>query len=360
MIKDLSTSLKSTLYERVSAPILGTYTLTWVLYNWVGVALLAFGSESVEVRIANFNLYLNSEDGFRFEYFYIPFIITIVTTVLSPFIQFVIYSWKERCKSWSLKLKEKFDSQLCLTLDQSTKLRNELTERFTHYEKELEYQHKLSAKEKANLESDLKKERKLLKTIETDRDQLKKDVSELRSVAEEKYQEQRKLLEAALEERDEAREEVTQRIIENDSKYEEYEKNLSLLGETKDELRKNLQQAEIVRSAFRDFNDQIDINSLIKSLNILNDWIVSGGSSSAEFLNTLIIHKFSFSHSYDFADEFFDRVISPRIKLFSSEELNFLKIVWESNDQIYDRRNALKDLDYIEVNTILDTKSWRR
>ncbi len=52
MIKELLPSLKSHLDERMANPILGTFSLSWIIMNWKAFLFLAFSDKEIEQKIS--------------------------------------------------------------------------------------------------------------------------------------------------------------------------------------------------------------------------------------------------------------------------------------------------------------------
>lgn len=179
MIKELPKEIKAALYERVKAPVIGAFIISWCLYNWQEVIVFIFGNEPLEVRVSNFNDYLFSTSDLSFgpvkpdfqeSLFLYPLFFAILFFLLLPLIELLAYTYKERVKTEALKIKERFDRQLRLDLDQSNLIRDQLGKKFEHLEKQASDQSKtISALENSVLEKDKlinDKEEKFLEVIQ--------------------------------------------------------------------------------------------------------------------------------------------------------------------------------------------------
>ena len=164
MIKELPKEIKAALYERVKAPVIGAFIISWCLYNWQAVIVFIFGNDPLEVRVSNFHDYLFSTSDLSFgpvkpdfqeSLFLWPLFFAILFFLLLPLIELLAYTYKERVKTEALKIKEKFDRQLRLDLDQSNLIRDQLSRKFEHLEKQASDQSKtISALENSVLEKD--------------------------------------------------------------------------------------------------------------------------------------------------------------------------------------------------------------
>ena len=164
MIKELPKEIKAALYERVKAPVIGAFMISWCLYNWQAVIVFIFGNEPLEVRVSNFHDYLFSTSDLSFgplkpdfqeSLFLYPLLFAILFFLLLPLIELLAYTYKERVKTEALKIKEKYDRQLRLDLDQSNLIRDQLSKKFEHLDKQASDQSKtISALENSVLKKD--------------------------------------------------------------------------------------------------------------------------------------------------------------------------------------------------------------
>ena len=173
MIKDLSKELKAALYQRVNAPIIGTYTIIWCLYNWQGLIPLFFGSKPVEDRVSAFHMFMRSvptdealDPSFRYEVLLMPALLTFIATVLSPLAQSFVFYYKERIKHYALEKKQGFDGQLRLTLPQSDALRNDLKTRHESYEEHISQLNSQHKKQTNNFQLEIDEKRKLVSNLQ--------------------------------------------------------------------------------------------------------------------------------------------------------------------------------------------------
>lgn len=78
-LKEIYLSINKTSGERIKSPFYGVYFFTWLAFNWESVAIFTFSDMKMENRVS----FINS--GYPFTFF-MPLIISIILTVLLPFI----------------------------------------------------------------------------------------------------------------------------------------------------------------------------------------------------------------------------------------------------------------------------------
>lgn len=92
---DVSESLKETIKTRLSNPLWGYITLSWLGFNWQNIATLFMGTEPV-----NFRIYaITSQDDFYLHYLIVPIIVGFLLTLIYPYLQLIItiiHSWVRR------------------------------------------------------------------------------------------------------------------------------------------------------------------------------------------------------------------------------------------------------------------------
>lgn len=122
MFDELSKSLKSVLYERVSSPLLGSIAFFWISFNWKPVLYFLLSEDSVENRILHISKnYASFDVNVLF-----PVVLGGVLSVIYPIISFVPFWISEKIKHAQRNIKQKFSLSQLLTLEQSISLRKEL------------------------------------------------------------------------------------------------------------------------------------------------------------------------------------------------------------------------------------------
>lgn len=347
MIKDLSTSIKAALYEKVKAPILGTYTLSWLVYNWKGIIPFIFGGGvnglSLNDRINNFDQYLHSDSlysslagpstllGVRAEIFIIPALFTLITIFILPVAQNIVFRHNEKFKAKSLKFKEENDSGLRLTIEQSREIRKELA---SYYETSEMHKEHIIARHTLNYES-LKEEKNVIEASMTmekvRRVELEKQLEELQEGSNKLYEKNMKLIASeskALKELSDSRSDIE-----------------NLRREVEQYVQGNIISEVLERQIFR----IIRVRSINEIDNLYSSLVtVSESDSWQSALNNIIVMKYIQVESFDEADGFFRKLIAPRLSTYSRYSLNLLKDIWKLNDFINKRPKSPIDLGKID------------
>lgn len=145
---DIVTNVQSTLYERVSDPLLRSFTTFFLGFNWKPIAILVFGESPVSERIKDvaqsywFPLAPVPKVGIEgvlliqwFDFFYslsrtflLPFLASLAWVWFWPKIQrfFVVYSEKQKTQTINAKKKE--EGKRLLDVDEARHLRSQIKE----------------------------------------------------------------------------------------------------------------------------------------------------------------------------------------------------------------------------------------
>lgn len=100
MFQALTTSMKATLYERTSSPIFSSFIISWLICNF-RIVILFFSSLEPRYKIYEIELVISKDilnipfiDSFDIPYFHmfiIPFTISLLYTLVLPFIETELY-----------------------------------------------------------------------------------------------------------------------------------------------------------------------------------------------------------------------------------------------------------------------------
>lgn len=119
--EELSTTVKATLYERVSSPLLGTFLFAWVVFNWKAILLLTFSDSSMFSRLIVIEAnYVNLWDNL-----YWPLIYASIFTLIYPVVSVVPFLIWEFFASIKVKARRRITSTETLTIAQSIAMKNE-------------------------------------------------------------------------------------------------------------------------------------------------------------------------------------------------------------------------------------------
>jgi hypothetical protein len=127
MFQELSTSLKASLYERVSSPLVGSIVFSWVAFNWKGLAYLLLSDARIEDKIDFFSAnYSNVDTNILY-----PFLSGTTIAVFYPIIAYIPFWIWEQIRSAQRNLKKRLSLSELLSVEQSLQLRNELAQKDT-------------------------------------------------------------------------------------------------------------------------------------------------------------------------------------------------------------------------------------
>lgn len=336
MIKEITNSIRATLYQRISSPLYGTYICSWSIYNWELVLPLIFGTKKFDDKIIDFKLGLSPEaTGFEYHTVIVPLIITAVLLAIQPLLQRFIFIYTEWNKSEGLKKRDQYSKETMLTLDQSNELRASVQkiqqfhqEVLKNKEEEIsEYKRQLDSKDQSinsvnnnnlaliNENSRLESEKSELSVNLV---AVKGELSDLES----KYKRLGKLLSKSRV----AKRNVIGRIYSN-----EWYVNQIVINELPQLIALNDKTSNSQRVTYLKNMQNVSDNP---------DWIYA--------CNEVSIYGFSQVWSFDMADRYFSEVIQPNLKGFGDEQIRHLIRVMEGNGQIRDRNRAKADMKVVK------------
>ena len=124
MIKDLSQSIKATLYERISSPFFGIFVLSWLVFNWRVPYVLILGDGNIYTRLNFVQYHYIANHHLLFWY---PLALSIIVLLSYPILALAPFSYWLFFTSLRTKIKQKIEGKALLTIEQSNKLREELS-----------------------------------------------------------------------------------------------------------------------------------------------------------------------------------------------------------------------------------------
>jgi len=133
MLKDVYNSIKLSIIERTTSPVVGVFASSWLAFNWKVVAYIFWGGDlPLKVRVSEYIEPLLTEQTTFLWWFSIPehlhgpiwftFIFSFLYPVASiaPF-----YVW-QKADSWKQYIRNRHEGQQLLSVEQSNKLRREM------------------------------------------------------------------------------------------------------------------------------------------------------------------------------------------------------------------------------------------
>lgn len=85
-IKELFSASKDIIIERIKSPLLSSFSVAWLFFNWKIVLLLLFSDKSVEEKIKEIDQITSIYNGLWF-----PGLIAVFYTVVYPYINYRIF-----------------------------------------------------------------------------------------------------------------------------------------------------------------------------------------------------------------------------------------------------------------------------
>lgn len=123
MIEDLVKSFKASMYDRVSDPFMGSFILSGCLWNWKPIFTLVSSKLPVEQRILNVQSLYFPDIYADLIALVIPLGFSLFYTFGYPFIKLGIIKFNSWITRWIRNIKEAYENDIRLTIEQSQKLR---------------------------------------------------------------------------------------------------------------------------------------------------------------------------------------------------------------------------------------------
>ncbi|HHQ4736357.1 hypothetical protein [Aeromonas veronii] len=125
MFKELSKSLKASLYERASSPLIGAIAISWVGFNWKAILYMLLSESKIEDKLSYFGEHYSDLNTNLIH----PVLIGSAASILYPFFAFVpFYVW-EKVQHAQINIKQRLSMSQLLTVEQSLQLREEISEK---------------------------------------------------------------------------------------------------------------------------------------------------------------------------------------------------------------------------------------
>jgi len=139
MLSDLRKSINAILFERVTSPLFGTLTISWIVWNWKIIYLTFFISES-KVKGNKIDYIIENYSDIHLLVTY-PLISTLVLITLIPFLSNGAFWLYLKFNRWKIDKKNEVEKKQLLSFEKSLAIRKELKD------KEIEFEKLLSDKE---------------------------------------------------------------------------------------------------------------------------------------------------------------------------------------------------------------------
>jgi len=126
MISELTKSINSTLYERVTSPLFGTFMLSWAIWNWKIIYLTLFVSAD-KVKVTKIEYISSNYSDIHLLVTY-PIVSTFFLLTVFPFIANAAYWSHLKFQKWKTDKKHQVELSQLLTLKQSIQIRTDIAE----------------------------------------------------------------------------------------------------------------------------------------------------------------------------------------------------------------------------------------
>lgn len=138
MIEDLSKTIKAQLYERVNSPLLASFALSWVSWNYRFVIVLFSSMGAPEkFKYIDENLYKTIEEiAYRGAIY--PLLTSLFLIFIYPFPAKWVYEFSRKQQRKLKEIQQQIDDETPLTKDEARKLRKEMIKASEEYEQELD------------------------------------------------------------------------------------------------------------------------------------------------------------------------------------------------------------------------------
>ncbi len=182
MITELVNSLKVQLSERVSNPILGTFSLSWLAFNHEFIIVL-FSKTTIDLKL--FILREGLYSGLFAHIFYwliAPLLSSAAIIIFYPLVSYKLYKYWHQSQKKLKEIKQKIDDEIPLTRAESRKIRGDFARLQLEYEDELKKHHdqiELLKNERDQSLADLSNEIQQNKSKRKDNDSLQDEIKKL-------------------------------------------------------------------------------------------------------------------------------------------------------------------------------------
>lgn len=138
MFDDLAKTVKAQLYERVSSPLLGAFTISWVVWNYRFVLLLLSSMPIADKFSYIDNNIFSSPDTIFLRGSLYPILTSLLLIFVYPIpAKFVYGYWRKRQRELK-EIQQRIDDETPLTRDEARELRQETLKATLDFEQEIE------------------------------------------------------------------------------------------------------------------------------------------------------------------------------------------------------------------------------
>lgn len=137
MINDLITSIKANLYERVTSPLLGTFAVAWVLWNWRFMVVI-FSGMTVYQKFSYVETWIfpSTESFLLFGILY-PLLSALALIFIYPYPANFVYKFHRNQQKKLKEIRQQLEDETPLTIEEARKIRHETFQLTKEFDEEL-------------------------------------------------------------------------------------------------------------------------------------------------------------------------------------------------------------------------------
>lgn len=138
MVDDIVKSIKAALYERTSSPLFGAFSLSWVIWNYkLILVLLSKGAAQVKIEYIDGTLYPEFWPSSLILAFG-PLATALIFLYGYPYPAKWVYSYWQQKQKDLRDLRQKIEGETLLTEEQSRRIRGQIIEIQSEYDRQIE------------------------------------------------------------------------------------------------------------------------------------------------------------------------------------------------------------------------------
>lgn len=135
---ELSKSVKAVLYDRISSPLLGTFAVSWVLWNHRFITVLLSNMEPIEkFKVVDTVLY-STWDSLLWKMAAFPLLTTALFIFLYPYPARFVFEFTRKHQKRLKEIRQRIDDETPLTVEESREIRSAALQAQLRYEKDMQ------------------------------------------------------------------------------------------------------------------------------------------------------------------------------------------------------------------------------
>lgn len=137
MIDDITTTIKAQLYDRITSPLSGAFSLSWAIYNWKFITILFSDLKATEkITYISLNIFPNKYE-ILLHGFAIPLATAMALLIVYPIPAKLFYTISQHHKKTLKEVQQKFEDEMPMLNAEASKLRHDSRETQKKYELEI-------------------------------------------------------------------------------------------------------------------------------------------------------------------------------------------------------------------------------